>query len=163
MSESVFAAGFKFEGRVTGDSVRVLGAFSGELVLEGDLAIGEAACVGGTVTARSVTIAGGFEGEIRAQRIAFGGSAQARGRFFAPVLRLDEGATVEGAFNLEAQDGAEIAPTDAVEMEVAHAAGTPTPELPDGAGPPPKVAVPERPNAAAPESPERRDPPRPTA
>jgi cytoskeletal protein CcmA (bactofilin family) len=101
----------RFAGSWKGRDLTVLGAFEGGLELSGRLHLGPSAKFKGQVRASAVEIEGEFEGEVRAESLAFGPQARARGLFLAPRLAIRDGACVEGALNLE--PGPAAAPNEA--------------------------------------------------
>ncbi len=99
--ESVVAAGSCLAGLLETEQVTIDGQFDGEIRATGLVRITERARVKGKLVTPSAEIAGAFNGEIDCQRLVFGATAQAEGRFTAVRLRIDEGAQVQAAFNQE--------------------------------------------------------------
>jgi cytoskeletal protein CcmA (bactofilin family) len=102
-ASAVLSEEAEFVGRMEGKDLHVLGRFEGELTLSGRLRVGRQARVKAKIQAGSVELNGEFDGEIRAQVLAFGNQARARGVFLADRLSMQEGARVDGAFNLPSE------------------------------------------------------------
>lgn len=99
-TETVLGGEAAFTGKVTGESLSILGRFEGEIQLRGLLRVGSQGFVKASVEASTVEVMGEFEGEIRAGSLTFSETARARGVFKAERLTIREGAVVEGAVNL---------------------------------------------------------------
>ncbi len=135
MLEATIADEARFVGIYKGRDLTVLGAFEGGLELTGRLHLGPAARVKGQVRAASVEIEGDFEGEVRAEALAFGPGARARGVFLAPRLSIRDGARVEGALNVEP------APAQPATTARGAAKGKPSADVPRVNGVPPEVSA----------------------
>jgi cytoskeletal protein CcmA (bactofilin family) len=99
--ETVIAQGSDVSGRVIVANLALLGRFKGRVQAEGAVRIGADAQVEAQVQASSVQVSGQFEGQIRARVLSFAHGARAKGSFFCERLLLNDGAVVDGAFNLD--------------------------------------------------------------
>ena len=100
-NSTAFGTDATLVGRVTAKSVRVLGRFEGRLDASGDVFVAGSGRVKARVRARSVRLEGEFEGQILAERLVFGPTARASGAFLADRVCIEEGALVDGVFNIE--------------------------------------------------------------
>ena len=100
-TETVIAQGSEVSGRVIVGDLALLGRFKGNVQAEGAVRIGADAQVEAQVQANTVQVSGQFEGQIRARVLSFAQGARAKGSFFCERLQLQDGAVVDGAFNLE--------------------------------------------------------------
>jgi len=102
----VVGEGAVLSGKVKGQSLSVLGALEGEVVLEGRLSVGPKGRVSARVRAAEVFVEGEIDGDVRATSLTLAETARARGTFVAKRLVVKEGAVVQGAIN-PAAPGAE--------------------------------------------------------
>jgi cytoskeletal protein CcmA (bactofilin family) len=114
-TETVIAQGSEVSGRVVVGDLALLGRFKGNVQAEGAVRIGADAQVEAQVQANTVQVSGQFEGQIRARVLSFAQGARAKGKFFCERLQLNDGAVVDGAFNLEsaAQESPAVQPVQA--------------------------------------------------
>lgn len=88
-------------------SLRISGRFEGNLQTKGDLTIGEHAVVKAEITGEAITIAGRVDGKVMAKNsLKIISPAVVTGEIWTPVLRVEEGARVDGALHMtEPQQG----------------------------------------------------------
>jgi cytoskeletal protein CcmA (bactofilin family) len=123
-TETVIAQGSEVSGRVVVGDLALLGRFKGNVQAEGAVRIGAEAQVEAQVQANTVQVSGQFEGQIRARVLSFAQGARAKGKFFCERLQLNDGAVVDGAFNLESavQESPAVQPVQAAAPAVPAAA-----------------------------------------
>ena len=110
---SILSEEASLSGRISAHDLTVLGGFEGNLTVRGCLRIGPKGKVKANVNAETVEVEGAFEGEIRARVLSFMPSARARGMFLADRLGINDGAIVEGSFNLPGKTDARVEPKPA--------------------------------------------------
>jgi len=91
-------AGTIYEGKLNFQgSVRIDGAFTGEIQSEGTLIVGKDAKVQGQVWVGQLILSGHFQGEIMAgKKVVLHKTANLLGSMNTPVLVIEEGAVMEG-------------------------------------------------------------------
>lgn len=148
---SILSEEASLSGRISAHDLTVLGGFEGNLTVRGCLRIGPKGKVKANVNAETVEVEGAFEGEIRARVLSFMPSARARGMFLADRLGINDGAIVEGSFNLPGKTDArvETKPAAAPEPTVAVTVAAPiTAPVETTVGPAGVVAVTDTPAPA---------------
>jgi cytoskeletal protein CcmA (bactofilin family) len=157
---SVIGQGTVVRGNVRGDgSVEIYGRVDGDVLVSGDVTLGEQASVRGDITGARITIGGTVVGEVRgSEAIILERSAQVTGDMTAPRVGIEEGARARGALRTE-EPAAQSATRGA---EQRRAAPRPL-EMPRRAEAPPARAAepPASRAAAAPPPPQKRQPPAP--
>ena len=100
---SVIGQGTVVRGNVRGDgSVEIYGRVDGDVLVSGDVTLGEQASVRGDVTGARITIGGTVVGEVRgSEAIILERSAQVTGDMTAPRVGIEEGARARGALRTE--------------------------------------------------------------
>lgn len=95
---AVLDSGSRFEGKLTFEgTVRIGGAFTGEIFTNDVLVISEGAEVNGQIEAGTVIVSGKVEGKIFArEKVVAYPPAIIRGTVTTPSLRIDEGVLFEG-------------------------------------------------------------------
>ena len=90
--------GCRYQGKLAYDgTVRIDGQFSGEILSEGTLIIGEGAEVKAEIRVATVVISGRVLGNIIAKdKLELKRTAVVNGTIFSPVLKVAEGGTFEG-------------------------------------------------------------------
>lgn len=103
--------GTEFEGKLMFDGViRLDGDFSGEIISEGTLVIGETAYVKAEINVDTVIVSGEVHGNIRAKnRVEFHAPAKCYGNIASPVLIIDEGVIFKGNCEMLDSDESEDA------------------------------------------------------
>lgn len=91
------------------DTFRIDGRFSGNVVSDGDLIVGERGNVDGEVKVRRVFVSGSVSGILRAsERVEITSAGKVTADVFTPSLTIDEGAFFEGRCSMERhQDASE--------------------------------------------------------
>lgn len=85
-------------------SLRISGRFQGTLQTKGDLTIGEAATVEADITGESITVAGKVTGKLIAKdSLTLVSPAVVTGEIWTPLLRVEEGARVDGEIHMDQQ------------------------------------------------------------
>ncbi|EDM80037.1 hypothetical protein PPSIR1_20459 [Plesiocystis pacifica SIR-1] len=102
-----------FEGKLTFEgTVRIDGAFRGEIHTEGTLIVGEQAKVEARVQAGTVVVRGEIRGDVSAsESLAIMAPARLRGNVSTPSLTVERGAFFEGSCSMSSE--AEAAPSEA--------------------------------------------------
>ena len=110
--ESVLAPSTKVRGHVRGEgSLRVAGAVTGDVTIDGDLAIEEGGAVTGDVSAAAVTIRGALTGDVAAKgAVAILAGASVSGNMGGAEVSLEEGASFSGRIEAEFDLPAELSP-----------------------------------------------------
>ena len=161
---SVIGQGTVIRGNVRGDgSVEIYGRVDGDVLVSGDVTLGEAASIRGDVTGARITIGGTVVGEIRgSEAILLERTAQVTGDMTAPRVGIEEGARARGALRTE-----EPAAQAAGRAEQRRAAPRPL-EMPRRAeapasrgGGPAEVPAPRAAAAPPPAQTQKRQPPAP--
>ena len=105
-AEGILGAGFVLEGKLDGRAnVRIEGTFQGEIALDGALILGNQAQVNGPIRARLVEVHGEVHGRIDAQEVFVRAGGWVDGDVRAGSLTIDDGATLEGLVETEADFG----------------------------------------------------------
>jgi cytoskeletal protein CcmA (bactofilin family) len=154
---SVIGQSTVVRGNVRGDgSVEIYGRVDGDVLVTGDVTLGEQASVRGDVTGARITIGGTVVGEVRgSEAIVLERTAQVTGDLTAPRVGIEEGARARGALRTEepaAQSGGRSEQRRAAPrpLEMPRRAETPAParvaEVPsvNRAAPPPPPAAQKR-------------------
>jgi cytoskeletal protein CcmA (bactofilin family) len=106
---ALLGRGSEFEGKLTFEgTVRIDGKFSGEIVTNDVLVIGEGAKVQAEINAGSVVINGEVQGNIRAKTsIELRQPAKVQGNLETPSLSIDKGVIFEGSSKMEGISGSQ--------------------------------------------------------
>jgi cytoskeletal protein CcmA (bactofilin family) len=109
---ALLGRGSEFEGKLTFEgTVRIDGKFSGEIVTNDVLVIGEGARVQAEISAGSVVINGEVQGNIRAKSsIELRQPARVQGNLETPSLSIDKGVIFEGSSKMEGISGVQKVP-----------------------------------------------------
>jgi len=109
---AVLGASVRIRGRITGEGdVSILGTVEGDVVVRGDLTVGEHAKVDSeTLEAQAVTIAGEVNADVNATGpVRLGSTARVRGDLKGSEISIDDGAQfagrIEADFELPASLG----------------------------------------------------------
>ena len=168
---SVIGQGTVVRGNVRGDgSVEIYGRVDGDVLVSGDVTLGEQASIRGDVSGARITIGGTVVGEIRgSEAILLERTAQVTGDMTAPRVGIEEGARARGALRTEepaaqATGRGEHRRAAPRPLEMPRRAETPSPRAaasgPGGSGTEasaPRAAPPPPPRAEA----QKRQPPAP--
>ncbi|SKA80149.1 protein CcmA, bactofilin family [Desulfobaculum bizertense DSM 18034] len=95
-------AGTSYEGRLEfKGSVRIDGAFKGEIESEGTLVIGKEALVEGTISVGQLIVSGRVTGTVTASgKTTLHKTAYLEGQLSSPKLVMEEGAVLEGQIQM---------------------------------------------------------------
>jgi len=99
--------GTTYKGRLdfTG-SVRIDGAFEGEVESEGTLVVGREAVIRGQVKVGQLVLGGNLSGDVMAStRVVLHKTARFNGTMTTPALSVEEGALLEGQLTMGAAEG----------------------------------------------------------
>ncbi|RLD66534.1 MAG: polymer-forming cytoskeletal protein [Bacteroidetes bacterium] len=99
---SILSEGIKFEGKLSSDgNVRIDGEFEGELVVNGNLTLGDKSKGKGTIKATNITCGGAIEGSIEtSEKLVLEATAKIEGDIAAKILVIKEGARFKGSSNM---------------------------------------------------------------
>jgi cytoskeletal protein CcmA (bactofilin family) len=88
--------------KLTGqESVRIDGAFKGDIDISGTLVLGEECCVTGDIHARDIIAAGRVNGHMRCDTVLhMAATARITGNVEAESLIVDEGTQIEGTYKI---------------------------------------------------------------
>lgn len=78
------------------NSARIDGKVEGDIVANGELAIGESAVVSARIQAPAVVVRGKVSGDISAQSIEIGPNAKVVGNLTSAILNVEHGAVLDG-------------------------------------------------------------------
>ena len=94
--------GSEFEGKLSfKNTVRIDGAFKGEISSENTLIVGEPGVVDATIRSRHVIVSGEVAGDIVAtERIVLHKTARVQGDIQTPKLVVEDGAELEGSIRM---------------------------------------------------------------
>ncbi|WP_029897288.1 bactofilin family protein [Desulfohalovibrio reitneri] len=111
-------AGTSYQGKLNFQgSVRIDGAFQGEVTSEGTLVVGQEADVEGTIDVGQLVLSGRMNGEVRArERVVLHRTANLHGTLITPVLVMEEGAVIDGRITMTS-DSAEALPSEQTSIE----------------------------------------------
>ncbi|HEX4338707.1 MAG TPA: polymer-forming cytoskeletal protein, partial [Polyangiaceae bacterium] len=104
MSEgSVIGQGTVVRGNVRGDgSLEIYGRVDGDVLVTGDVTLGDQASVRGDISGARITIGGTVVGELRGtEAVLLERTAQVTGDITAPRVGIEEGARARGALRTE--------------------------------------------------------------
>ncbi|NQX47394.1 polymer-forming cytoskeletal protein [Paenibacillus tritici] len=98
-TDSLIGYGGTLEGKVHCDTnLRIEGNFSGEILCEGTVTVGEQGTVHSSIEAQEIIVAGKVYGNVTAQRkLILTGTGQLHGNITAGSLSITEGSLVNGA------------------------------------------------------------------
>ena len=98
-TDSLIGHGGTLEGKVHCDTnLRIEGNFSGEILCEGTVTVGEQGTVHASIEAQELIIAGKVYGDVTAQRkLILTGTGQLHGNIAAGSLSITEGSLLNGA------------------------------------------------------------------
>ncbi len=99
---SILSGGVKFEGKLSSEgNVRIDGEFDGELVVNGNLTLGDKSKGSGTISATNITCGGTINGSVEAsEKLVLETTAKVEGEISAKILVINEGASFKGTSNM---------------------------------------------------------------
>lgn len=102
---SILSEGVKFEGKLsTHGNVRIDGQFDGEIVVDGNLTLGEQSKGKGTIKATNITCGGSVNGSIEStEKLVLEATAKIEGDISAKILVITEGASFKGTSNMSVE------------------------------------------------------------
>jgi cytoskeletal protein CcmA (bactofilin family) len=99
--ETVLGANSTFEGSFhTNANVRIDGAFTGTLEINGNLLVGETANIKADVNARNISIAGAVRGNVTGKKVQLLRTGRVWGDIRATALTTEEGAFIDGKITM---------------------------------------------------------------
>ncbi|MBU0474030.1 MAG: polymer-forming cytoskeletal protein [Bacteroidetes bacterium] len=100
---SILSTGVKLVGKLTSDgNLRVDGDFDGELIINGNLTLGDKSTSNGLIRASNITCGGTVTGIIEAsEKLILESSAKVEGDISSKILIINEGASFKGRSNLQ--------------------------------------------------------------
>lgn len=104
--EAILGPGSRFEGKLTFiGTVRIEGAFVGEIVTEGTLVVGETADIEGTLRVANAVVAGRVNGRVVVRdSLELKATGRLTGEISAGTLVTERGAFLEGTVRMEATE-----------------------------------------------------------
>lgn len=95
---SILSHGLKFEGKLSSEgNVRIDGDFTGDIIINGNLTLGEKSVVNGNIQATNITISGKVDGIVEAaEKMVLESSSKMIGDLSAKILVVNEGSIFEG-------------------------------------------------------------------
>jgi cytoskeletal protein CcmA (bactofilin family) len=109
-TDSLIGHGGTLEGKVHCDTnLRIEGNFSGEILCQGTVTVGEQGTVRSSIKAREIIIAGKVYGNVTAdQKLIMTGTGQLHGNIAAGALSIMEGSLLNGSVAMAEQPATEI-------------------------------------------------------
>jgi len=100
---ALLGRGSEFEGKLTFEgTVRIDGKFTGTIVTNDVLVVGEGAKIAAEITCGSIVVHGEINGDVRAKNaIELHHPARVKGNIEAPSLMIEKGVTFEGQCKME--------------------------------------------------------------
>lgn len=95
---SILSHGLKFEGKLSSEgNVRIDGDFTGDIIINGNLTLGEKSVVNGNIKATNITISGKVDGIVEAaEKMVLESSSRMIGDLSAKILVVNEGSVFDG-------------------------------------------------------------------
>jgi len=102
---SILSEGVKFKGKLsTNGNVRIDGEFDGEIVVNGNLTLGEKSKGKGSIKATNITSGGSVNGSLEStEKLVLEATAKIEGDISAKILVINEGASFKGTSNMNAE------------------------------------------------------------
>ncbi len=99
---SILSVGVKFEGKLSNEgNLRFDGEFDGELIINGNLTLGDKSKAKGVIRANNITCGGEISGTLEAtEKLILESSARVEGDIAAKILIINEGAKFKGKSNM---------------------------------------------------------------
>lgn len=104
---SVIGQSTVVRGNVRGEgSIEIFGRVEGDVLVTGDVTLGEQAAVRGDVSGARITVGGSVAGELRGtEAVILERTAEVQGDITAPRVGIEEGARVRGSLRTEEPEG----------------------------------------------------------
>jgi len=95
---SILSNGLKFEGKLTSEgNVRIDGDFTGDIIINGNLTLGDKSIVKGNIKATNITISGKVDGIVEAsEKMVLESTSRLIGDLTARILVVNEGSIFDG-------------------------------------------------------------------
>ncbi|MEN8192390.1 MAG: polymer-forming cytoskeletal protein [Bacteroidota bacterium] len=95
---SILSNGLKFEGKLSSEgNVRIDGDFTGDIIINGNLTLGDKSIVKGTIKATNITVSGKVDGTVEsAEKVVLESTSRLAGDLIAKILVVNEGAVFDG-------------------------------------------------------------------
>ncbi|MCO6474005.1 MAG: polymer-forming cytoskeletal protein [Melioribacteraceae bacterium] len=95
---SILSKGVKIEGKFSSDgNVRIDGIIIGDVIVNGNLTLGDGSKIQGEINAKNVTISGSIEGSVKAtEKVILESSSRLKGDVISKLLIIQEGAKFDG-------------------------------------------------------------------
>lgn len=95
---SILSSGVRIEGKFYSEgNVRVDGKIMGDVIVNGNLTLGESSKVTGTIKARNITMSGSLHGNVNAtEKVILESKSVLKGDLVAKILVIEEGAKFDG-------------------------------------------------------------------
>ena len=99
---SILSEGVKFKGKLsTNGNVRIDGSFDGDIVVDGNLTLGDKSSGKGKIKATNITCGGAVNGSIEStEKLVLESTANIEGDISAKILVINEGASFRGTSNM---------------------------------------------------------------
>jgi len=112
--ETLIGSGTHFQGVITAQgTVRIDGAFTGEIKTQGDIVIGDDGVLEANIEARNILIAGEIKGNLQAKgKIEITPTGKVFGDIKVKNLIIDEGAVFRGSCIMEAAQTKKVKSAD---------------------------------------------------
>ncbi|MFC2133279.1 polymer-forming cytoskeletal protein [Bacteroidota bacterium] len=101
---SILSSGVKIEGKLYSEgNVRIDGKLIGDLIVNGNLTLGEGSEINGKVKAQNIAVSGKLEGvATSSEKLILESKAVLKGDISAKILVIEEGAKFDGKSVMEA-------------------------------------------------------------
>ena len=101
---SILSSGVKIEGKLYSEgNVRIDGKLIGDLIVNGNLTLGEGSELNGKVKAQNIAVSGKLEGVVTSsEKLILESKAVLRGDISAKILVIEEGAKFDGKSVMDA-------------------------------------------------------------
>ncbi len=95
---SILSHGLKFDGKLTSEgNVRIDGDFTGDILINGNLTLGEKSLVKANIRATNITISGKIDGTVEAsEKVVLESTSRLVGDIKAKILVVNEGSLFDG-------------------------------------------------------------------
>jgi cytoskeletal protein CcmA (bactofilin family) len=109
---ALLGRGSEFDGKLTFEgTVRIDGKFTGSIVTDDVLVVGEGARISAEITCGTLIVHGEVQGDIRAKLgVEFHQPARVRGNVETPSLMIEKGVIFEGQCKMEGVDKGSVRP-----------------------------------------------------
>lgn len=95
---SILSHGLKFDGKLSSEgNVRIDGDFTGDIIINGNLTLGEKSIVKANIRATNITISGKIDGTVEAsEKVILESTSRLVGDIKAKILVINEGSVFDG-------------------------------------------------------------------